>query len=49
LRRTEGKYGLGIILRYVKTPVSVTDVEFIGKHSSVVRWRDMLKFLVCLS
>jgi hypothetical protein len=49
LRWAEGEYGLGIMPRYVKTPVSVTDAEVIGKHPFVVRWRDMLEFLPYLS
>jgi hypothetical protein len=40
---------LGAMPRYVKTPVSVTDAEVIGKHPFVVRWRDMLEFLPYLS
>ena len=49
LRWAEGGYGLGVMPRYVKTPVSVTDAEVIDKHPFVVRWRDMLKFVPCLS
>jgi hypothetical protein len=49
LRWVEGGYGLGVMPRYVKMPVSVTDAEVIDKHPFVVRWWDMLKFLSCLS
>ena len=44
LRWAEG-YGMGVMPRYVKTPVSVTDAEVISKHPFVPLWKKMMQFL----
>ena len=45
LRWKEGGYGMGVMPRYVKTPVSVTDAEVIAKHPYVAMWKKMMQFL----
>ena len=45
LRWAEGGYGMGVMPRYVKTPVSVTDAEVIKKHPYVSAWKEMMQFL----
>jgi len=45
LRWAEGGYAMGVMPRYVKTPVSVTDREVINKHPYVTAWRQMMAFL----
>jgi integrase len=45
LRWAEGGYNMGVMPRYVKTPVSVTDREVINKHPYVAMWKDMMQFL----
>lgn len=41
----EGGYGMEVMPRYVKTPVSVTDAEVITKHPYVAMWKGMIEFL----
>jgi hypothetical protein len=36
---------MGVMHRYVKTPVSVTDTEVISKHPYVAMWKEMMPFL----
>lgn len=45
LRWAESGYGMGVMPRYVKTPVSVTDAEVLGKHPYVGMWKTMVQFL----
>ncbi len=45
VRWAEGGYGMGVMHRYVKTPVSVTDTEVISKHPYVKMWKKMMMFL----
>ena len=45
LRWAESGYGLGVMPRYVKTPVSVTDAEVLTKHPYVAMWKQMVQFL----
>jgi len=45
VRWAEGGYGMGVMHRYVKTPVSVTDTEVISKHPYAKMWKDMMMFL----
>ena len=45
LRWAEGGYGMGVMPRYVKTPVSVTDAEVLSKHPYVAMWKTMVQFL----
>ena len=45
LRWKEGGYGMGVMPRYVKTPVSVTDAEVIAKHPYVAMWKEKMMFL----
>lgn len=45
LRWAEGGFGMGVMPRYVKTPVSVTDTEVINKHPYVAMWKEMVEFL----
>lgn len=45
LRWKEGGYGMGVMPRYIKTPVSVTDSEVLTKHPYVAMWKDMMQFL----
>jgi integrase len=45
LRWAESGYGLGVMPRYVRTPVSETDNKVINKHPYVVMWKDMIQFL----
>ena len=44
LRWAEG-YGMGVMPRYVKTPMSITDAEVISKHPYVAMWKKMMQFL----
>ena len=45
LRWAEGGYGMGVMPRYIKTPVSVTDAKVITKHPYVAMWKQMMAFL----
>ena len=45
LRWAEAGYGMGVMPRYVKTPLSVTDAEVISKHPYVAMWKQMMAFL----
>jgi len=37
--------GMGVMPRYVKTPVEVTDAEVLSKHPYMPLWQDMVEFL----
>jgi len=37
--------GMGVMPRYVKTPVDVTDMEVLSKHPFIPIWQDMVLFL----
>lgn len=45
LRWAEGSLGLGVMPRYVRTPVSETDAKVINRHPYVAMWKDMIQFL----
>ena len=45
LRWAEGGFGMGVMPRYIKTPVSVTDSEILTKHPYVAMWKQMVQFL----
>ena len=39
------RIGMGVMPRYVKTPVSVTDAEVLSKHPYVAMWKQMVQFI----
>jgi integrase len=45
LRWAEGGAGLGVMHRYVTTPISETDAQVISKHPYVAMWKGMMMFL----
>ena len=45
LRWAEVSLGLGVMPRYVTTPVSETDAQVISRHPYVKMWKDMMMFL----
>jgi len=44
MRWSSGR-GMGVMPKYVKTPVEVTDLEVLSKHPYVSIWQDMVEFL----
>jgi len=45
LRWAEQGAGLGVMVRYIRTPISETDAKVISKHPYVKMWKDMMMFL----
>jgi integrase len=45
MRWSEGGRGMGVMPRYVKTPVDVTDKEVLAAHPFVKFWKDYVLFL----
>ena len=45
LRWAEQGAGLGVMVRYIRTPISETDAKVISKHPYAKMWKDMMMFL----
>ncbi|MGB5925037.1 MAG: hypothetical protein WBH01_02960 [Dehalococcoidia bacterium] len=45
LRWAEQGAGLGVMPRYIRTPISETDAKVISKHPYVKTWKDMMEML----
>ena len=45
LRWAEQGAGLGVMPRYIRTPISETDAKVISRHPYVKTWKDMMKML----
>lgn len=43
--RWSESYGMGVMPRYIRTPLSVSDAEVISKHPYVAMWKQMMAFL----